>query len=251
MTVLLKKFGLITCLLFSVVFCTAQEVSPEMVFVKGGKFRMGSNRGGNDERPVHDVYLDDFYIGKYEVTQAQWYSILDKDPSDRYFAGCDSCPVERVTWFHVQEYIEKLNEKTGLNYRLPTEAEWEYAARGGVLSRGDKYSGSNSLDSIAWYDANSANEAHPIGRKKPNELGIFDMSGNIYEWCSDWYSPDYYRVSEKENPAGPPEGIKRVIRGGSWFFDRSGLRVAEREGGNPDFRYGYVGFRLCRSAEIK
>jgi formylglycine-generating enzyme required for sulfatase activity len=234
-----------------ILYCSialAQFPEPEMVFVRGGSFKMGSNRGGKDEQPVHEVFLNDFYIGKYEITQAQWYNILDKDPSQRYFAGCDSCPVERVTWYHVQEFIDKLNQKTGLNYRLPTEAEWEYAAKGGHSSHGYNYSGSNSMDTVAWNDGNSDNKAHPVGRKKPNELGIYDMSGNIYEWCSDWYSTDYYRISPKENPIGPAEGKERVIRGGSWFFDRSGLRVAEREGGNPDYRYGYVGFRLCRSS---
>jgi len=247
----LKKSGVLLtfCLSCSIVF--GQVEFCEMVFVKGGKFRMGSNRGGHDEMPIHEVVLNDFYIGKYEVTQAQWYSVLDKDPSQRYFAGCDSCPVERVTWNHVIEFIKKLNEKTGLNYRLPTEAEWEYAARGGPMSHGYKYSGGNLLDSVAWYDANSGNEAHQIGMKKPNELGIYDMSGNVYEWCSDLYSEDYYHMSEENNPPGPAEGTERVIRGGSWFFDRSGLRVADREGGNPDFRYGYVGFRLCRPAAAR
>lgn len=247
----LKKSAvfLILILFGSIAFAQFQE--PEMVFVKGGKFRMGSNRGGNNEQPVHEVILSDFYIGKYEVLQADWYKVIPKDPSDRYFAGCDSCPVERVSWDHVQEFIRELNRLTGQNYRLPTEAEWEYAAKGGTLSRGFKYSGGNSLDSVAWYDANAGNKAHPTGRKKPNELGIYDMSGNIYEWCSDWYSPDYYKISPEENPTGPAEGTERIIRGGSWFFDRSGLRVAEREGANPDFRYGYIGFRLCRSAEIK
>jgi formylglycine-generating enzyme required for sulfatase activity len=216
-----------------------------MVLVQGGSFKMGSNQGGSDEMPVHTVFLDDFYIGKYEVTQAEWYKIMPKDPSDRYFAGCDSCPVERVTWSHVQEFIEILNTRTGMNYRLPTEAEWEYAAKGGKMSKGFKYSGSNRYDSVAWTDGNSGNRAHPPGRKKPNELGICDMSGNVYEWCSDWYSPSYYKISPKENPAGPVDGEKRVIRGGSWFFDRSGIRVTEREGANPDFRYGYIGFRLC------
>jgi formylglycine-generating enzyme required for sulfatase activity len=244
----LKKSAvfLILILFCSIAFSQFQE--PEMVFVKGGTFRMGSNRGGADEKPIHDVILDDFYIGKYEVTQAQWYSIIDKDPSLRYFPGCDSCPVERVTWDHVQEFIYKLNELSGMNFRLPTEAEWEYAARGGSFSRGYKYSGSNSADTVAWKDGNAGNKAHPIGRKKPNELGIYDMSGNLYEWCYDWYSPGYYEISPKENPTGPAEGTTRVIRGGSWYFDSSGLRVTEREGGIPDLRYGYIGFRLCRSA---
>jgi formylglycine-generating enzyme len=243
-----KKTGLLLIFSLACSLVIAQVEFCEMVFVKGGSFRMGSNLGGQDERPVHEVFLDDFYIGKFEVTQAQWYKILAKDPSQRYFPGCDSCPVERVTWDQVEEFLEKLDECTGMNYRLPTEAEWEYAARGGQFSRGYKYSGGNGLDSVAWYDANSNNKAYPGGKKKPNELGIYDMSGNIYEWCLDWYSADYYAVSPAENPTGPIEGTKRVIRGGSWFFDRSGLRVADREGAVPDLRYGYTGFRLCRPA---
>ena len=227
----------------------SQDLTPEMVFVKGGEFNMGSKNGGYDEKPVHKVYLDDFYIGRYEVTQAEWYKILSKDASKRYFPGCDSCPVERVTWCQVQEFIETLNEITGLNYRLPTEAEWEYAASGGIESGKYKYSGSQTADSVAWTDGNADNRVHSVGKKNPNELGIFDMSGNVFEWCSDWYSSDYYKFSPYENPDGPVEGSQKVMRGGSWFFDRSGVRIADREKGNPDFRYGYVGFRLCRSAE--
>jgi formylglycine-generating enzyme required for sulfatase activity len=156
--------------------------------------------------------------------------------------------VERVTWDHVQEFIEILNVTTGMNYRLPTEAEWEYAARGGQLSKEFKYSGSNIADSVAWTDGNADNRVHPAGKKKPNELGVFDMSGNVFEWCSDWYSPEYYKISPNLNPKGPDEGTQHVMRGGSWFFDRAGTRVADRDKGNPDFRYGYVGFRLCRNA---
>jgi formylglycine-generating enzyme required for sulfatase activity len=248
MTGTLNKYGLTTCLLFFITLCTAQEFIPEMVLVRGGSFKMGSTRGGYDEMPVHDVFLNDFYIGRYEVTQAEWYSIMKKDTTDRYFAGCDSCPVERVTWWHVQEFISRLNELTGLDYRLPTEAEWEYAAKGGAISRGYRFSGSNYADSVAWTDGNAGNRVHPGGKKKPNELGICDMSGNVCEWCSDCYSPGYYEVSPVNNPAGPDFGEKRVIRGGCWFFDRSGIRLADREGANPYFRYGYVGFRLCRSA---
>jgi formylglycine-generating enzyme required for sulfatase activity len=245
----LKKTALILIMFLPCFVVIAQE--HEMVFVKGGKFRMGSGQGANDERPVHEITLDDYYIGKYEVTQAQWYAVLDKDPAKRYFPGCDSCPVERVSWNNVQEFITKLNLKTGMNYRLPTEAEWEYVARGGALSRGYRYSGSNNADSVAWTDGNSDNRVHPTGLKKPNELGLCDMSGNVYEWCSDWYSPGYYRDSPKVNPTGPETGTLRVMRGGSWFFDRACIRVSERDGGNPDFRYGYVGFRLCRSANNK
>lgn len=232
----------------------AQEMTPalihtDMVFVGGGKFKMGSNFGGEDERPIHEVVLSDFYIGRYEVTQLEWRLIMDQDTNKRYFEGCDSCPVERVSWYNVQEFIEKLNKISNLKYRLPTEAEWEYAASGGPQSKGYKYSGSNADISVAWKVGISNAMTHPVGRKKPNELGIHDMSGNVFEWCADWYSPAWYKISPNENPLGPSEGTFRVIRGGSWFYDYAGLRVTDRESANPSFRYGYIGFRLCRDGD--
>jgi formylglycine-generating enzyme required for sulfatase activity len=235
-------------LLLLAAFGHARAQEPDMVFVQGGTFNMGTNLGIVDEQPVHSVVLDDFYIGKYEVTQREWKSLMDQDTNKCYFEGCDSCPVERVSWYNAVEYISKLNEKTGMNYRLPTEAEWEYAARGGALSKGFKYSGSNSDISVAWKVGNSGTRTHQVGCKKPNELGICDMTGNVFEWCADWYSSSWYQVSPKENPQGPAEGIYKVIRGGSWFYDHAGLRVTDREKANPTYRYGYVGFRLCRSA---
>lgn len=240
--------GIFCIYILSLNFGQAQDPNPEMVFIQGGKFKMGYNMGGEDEQPVHDVVLDDFFIGKYEITQRQWKLIMDKDTMERYFEGCDSCPVERVSWYNVCEFIGKLNEKTNMNYRLPTEAEWEYASRGGSKSKGYKYSGSNADSSVAWKVGNSNMTSHPVGRKKPNELGIYDMSGNVFEWCADWYSSDWYKVSLKNNPGGPDEGMYRVIRGGSWFYDHAGLRITDRESANPSYRYGYVGFRLCRSA---
>jgi formylglycine-generating enzyme required for sulfatase activity len=226
----------------------AQAPEPSMIFVSGGTFRMGSNFGGHDEMPVHEVSLADFYIGKFEVTQAEWDAIFPNDVNIRYFEGCDSCPVERESWNSVQKFIYRLNEMTGKHYRLPTEAEWEYAARGGAYSNGYKYAGSNKADSVAWTDGNSNNRVHPVGKKKPNELGLYDMSGNVFEWCSDWYDEEYYKTSPKHDPTGPETGEKKVMRGGSWFFDRAGIRVSDRDSGNPVFRYGYVGFRLCLSA---
>jgi formylglycine-generating enzyme len=226
----------------------AQNPNPEMVFIQGGKFKMGYNKGGEDERPVHEVVLDDFYIGKYEVTQQEWRQIMPTDSTKRYFNGCDRCPVEHVSWHNALEFIAKLNEKTGMNFRLPTEAEWEFAARGGTASKGSKYSGSNTDTVVAWKVGTSGMTTHPAGLKKPNELGIYDMSGNVFEWCSDWYSPSWYQVSTADNPVGPAEGDFRVIRGGSWFYDFSGLRTTDRESANPAYRYGYIGFRLCRSA---
>jgi formylglycine-generating enzyme required for sulfatase activity len=244
----MQRSNILILLFFSFTISVVAQSLPEMVFVHGGKFRMGSNFGVADENPVHEVVLSDFYIGKYEVTQAQWKWVMEQDTNKRYFEGCDNCPVERVNWYNVQEFIERLNKKTQSNYRLPTEAEWEYAARGGNLSRGLKFSGNNSVEKVAWIDGNSGKMTHPVGTKKPNELGIFDMSGNIFEWCSDWYSATYYQKASIKNPVGPESGIFRVIRGGSWFYGHSGLRVSARDKGNPDFRYGYVGFRLCRSA---
>ena len=221
-------------------------LNPEMIFIMGGKFKMGSTLGGDDERPVHTVILNDFYIGKYEVTQRQWRLVMEQDTNKCYFEGCDSCPVERVSWNNVIEFIQKLNELTKMNYRLPTEAEWEYAAKGGSHSKGYKYSGSNADSLVAWKVGISNVMTHPGGLKSPNELGIYDMSGNVFEWCSDWYSPTWYQVSPVHNPPGPNEGKFKVIRGGSWFYDYSGLRVTDRESANPSFRYGYSGFRLCR-----
>lgn len=229
-----------------------------LVFVKGGTFTIGctSEQGSNcdgDEKPTHQVTLSDFYIGKYEVTQAEWRKVMGSDPPSLYNKGCDQCPVEGASWDDIQEFLKKLNAQTGKQYRLPTEAEWEYAARGGSLSRGYKYAGSNSIDDVAWYSSNAktANTfgaektTRPVGQKKANELGLFDMSGNVYEWCSDWYGD--YSSSAQTNPAGPSAGSYRVIRGGSWYYDPQYCRVANRNDYTPDYRYYSVGFRLART----
>ena len=220
-----------------------------MAFVEGGTFTMGATaeQGSdvyNEEKPTHSVTVSDFYIGKYEVTQAQWRAVMGSNPSG--FTG-DNNPVEYVSWDDVQEFITKLNAQTGKHLRLPTEAEWEYAARGGNKSKGYKYSGSDNIDEVAWYNSNSSSITHPVGQKTPNELGIYDMSGNVYEWCQDWYGA--YSSSSQTNPTGPSSGSERVLRGGSWFNNARNCRVSDRDSGIPDGRSGYFGFRLVLETE--
>ena len=187
-----------------------------MVYVSGGTFTMGgtSEQGsdaGNDENPTHSVTLSSYYICKYEVTQALWRAVMGSNPSK--FKG-DNLPVERVSWDDCQTFINRLNSYTGRNFRLPTEAEWEFAARGGNYSRRYKYSGSNYIGDVAWYGDNSDLRTHPVGTKQPNELGLYDMSGNVLEWCSDWYGT--YSSYSQTNPTGPDSGSDRVLRGGNW-----------------------------------
>jgi formylglycine-generating enzyme required for sulfatase activity len=218
----------------------------EFVFVKGGAFQMGSNEGEDDEKPVHTVSVNDFYIGKYEVTQEQWGEIMRKNPS--YFIGPD-LPIENITWNDIQKFINKLNRKTGMNYRLPTEAEWEYAAKGGNQSKGYTYSGSNTMENIAWYNGNSGSKTNKAGTKKANELGIYDMSGNVSEWCSDWYYANYYSNSPRNNPQGQASGAYRVYRSGSWNEDVDRCRVTDREGWLPTGSIYFLGFRLALSSQ--
>ncbi len=206
---------------------------------------MGSNYGDIDEKPVHEVELSSFYIGKYEVTQAQWKAVIGKNPS--YFKDCDQCPVEQVSWLDVQEYIRKLNQKTGKKYRLPTEAEWEFAAIGGVMSKGFMYSGGNDINSVAWYFENSGSKTHTVEGKHGNELGIHDMSGNVYEWCSDWYGS--YSSTYQRNPQGVSNGQHRVLRGGKWDSNASYCSISYRYRNLPDQRNVGYGFRLVLSTD--
>lgn len=222
---------------------TVNGVSFEMVRVEGGTFRMGATTEQEDEawdneKPVHSVTLSIYYIGKTEVTQALWQAVMG--PSN--FKGAD-LPVENVSWDDCQEFIQKLNSLTGRNFRLPTEAEWEFACRGGNNSRGYKYSGSNNLGSVAWYDDNSGNKTHSVATKSPNELGIYDMSGNVWEWCSDWYGD--YSSDAQTNPKGPVSGSRRVRRGGCWFGYVGGCRSSYRGGDDPAFRVIILGLRLA------
>jgi formylglycine-generating enzyme len=197
----------------------------------------------DDEKPPRPVSVSDFSIGRFEVTQAQWRAVMDSDPS--YNKGCDDCPVEQVSWNDVQDFLKKLNEMTGKRYRLPTEAEWEYAARGGNKSKGYLYSGSKTLGDVAWYNSNSGGKSHPVGKKAANELGLHDMSGNVLEWCSDWYGS--YPTGAQNNPTGADKGAYRVYRGGSWGHIPRYCRAAGRGDGTPAFRGNDLGFRLARS----
>ena len=224
-------------------------INIDMVRVEAGTFTMGATpemkNPDNDEKPTHRVTLtNDYYIGKYEVTQALWQMVMGNNPSE--FKG-DNLPVETVSWYDCQEFISKLNRITGKMFRLPTEAEWEYAARGGNKSRGYQYSGSNNLSDVAWYGNNSGDETHAVGTKQPNELGIYDMSGNVDEWCQDWKGA--YSSSSQVNPTGANSGSSRVIRGGSW--DASawgwGCRSSYRSCTLPGNRYYGFGLRLVLS----
>lgn len=221
----------------------------DMVFVEGGTFLMGSedNEALDREKPVHEVKLSSFYIARVPVTQALWKAVMGEDNNPSYFKG-DRRPVETVSWEEAKKFINELNERKNRNYRLPTEAEWEYAARGGKYSKNYKYSGSNQLKEVGWYRDNSHRETKEVGLKLPNELGLYDMSGNVYEWCLDRYSGSYYQDCLQggvaDNPSGPVEGSRRVFRGGGWFSAPRLCRSTFRDYGVPGFRYDYIGFRL-------
>ncbi|MDR0895751.1 MAG: formylglycine-generating enzyme family protein [Prevotellaceae bacterium] len=235
-----------------------------MVSVEGGTFTMGSSPKSlkksfekrkkeydeqyhkreikdTDDEVKHQVTVSSFQISKYEVTREQWKAVMDSNPS--FFNDKDdNYPVENVSWNDVQEFLRKLNAATGKHYRLPTEAEWEYASRGGNRSNGYIYSGSNNIDSVAWYDNNSGSSTHPVGQKSPNELGIYDMSGNVWEWCSDWYGS--YPISAQTNPTGPSSGSGRVLRGGSCYDAAESCRSAYRNDSVPGGRGNGSGFRV-------
>ena len=244
---------------------------PEMVFVQDGEFLMGSEDGEPNEKPVHRVILSDFYIGKYPVTLEEYdlycAATKRKKPADEGW-GRGRRPVINVSWDNADDYCDWLSEKTGQQYRLPTEAEWEFAARGGIKSKGRKYSGGNDLDEVGWYWENSGDKVlsdewsadkinknngktHPVGEKAANELGLHDMSGNVWEWCRDWYDEKYYEQWSKAvalNPNGPENGEYAVLRGGSWGINDDYCRVARRYRNVRDGGYYIIGFRLARVA---
>jgi len=237
-------------------------VPAKMVLVEGGTFQMGSANGARNERPAHTVTVKTFYIGKYEVTQKEWYEVMKSNPSQ--FMG-DNLPVENVTWIDAIEFCNKLSVIEGLTpayhgsgnnitcdwnangYRLPTEAEWEFAAKGGkndyVTS---EYSGSNNFDSVAWYNGNSGKKTQPVGTKAANSLGIHDMSGNVWEWCWDWWGN--YMNGTQTDPKGPASGKYRVLRGGSYGDNAWNIRSSSRGYNNSSFRNSFIGLRLARNA---
>ena len=223
---------------------TVKGVTFYMVPVEGGTFTMGAtSEQGTDaysnEKPTHSVTLSNYYIGETEVTQALWEAVMGRNPS---LCKGDNRPVEMVSWEDCQTFIQKLNRLTGRKFRLPTEAEWEYAARGGKKSRGYKYSGSNDIGSVAWYTSNSS-QTHEVKTKQANELGLYDMSGNVWEWCQDWYGS--YGVSAQTNPTGASSGSYRVFRGGSWYGNARLCRSSRRVSDTPAYRNGNLGLRLA------
>ena len=215
-----------------------------MVKVEGGTFAMGATKeqGSNvfdREKPAHEVALSDYYIGETVVKQELWKAVMGNNPSN--WEG-DNLPVEGVSWNDAQEFIAKLNKETGREFRLPTEAEWEYAARGGKKSKRFRYSGSNSIDEVAWYAGNSGVKTHPVKEKKANKLGLYDMSGNVWEWCNDWFGG--YSSDAQTNPQGPKKGSFRVLCGGSWYDYAGYCRVSYRNYSTPMSHDINVGFRL-------
>ena len=235
---------------------TINHVPLKMVFVKGGDLELGCVAERDDsckakEVPAHNVTLTDFYIGETEVTQAQWMAVMGRDNNPSYWKG-NTLPVERVSWMECHRFIVRLNKylaselPEGYHFALPSEAQWEYAARGGLKSAGVRYAGSNDLKQIAWFYDNSSQRTHDVRIKTANELGIFDMSGNVWEWCEDWYDEDFYAENtDWHNPMNNQETSYRVQRGGSWNYAASYSRCATRDRGSIHSRYEDCGFRVA------
>lgn len=223
---------------------TVNGVSFNMIEVKGGRFNMGGTAEQYNcedvEFPIHVVSLTDYYIGETEVTQALWQAVMSSNPSG--FQGNDKLPVERVTWQECQDFVSKLTTLTGITFRLPTESEWEFAARGGIYTKYYQYSGSNNIDDVAWW-GDCGDTTHEVATKSPNELGLYDMSGNVFEWCQDYYGD--YNMMPAESPQGPTTGETRVRRGGSWGGTLNGPRISYRNYELENIRYNYIGLRLA------
>ena len=232
-------------------------VSYTMVYVQGGTFTMGatSEQGReayDDENPAHSVTLSSYYMGETEVTQALWQAVMgttvsqQRDKANKEWTLCGeggNLPMYYISWDECQEFVNRLNSLTCQQFRLPTEAQWEYAARGGAKSRGYKYSGSNDIGSVAWYRDNSSLKTHPVKTKQPNELGLYDMNGNVNEWCQDWYG--LYSSGSQTNPTGASSGSDRVCRGDSWSDSAGGCRVSRRNYNTPSGRLSILGLRLA------
>ena len=230
-------------------------INMKMVYVQGGSYNMGctGEQGSdcdNDEQTVRYVTVSDFYIGQFEITQAQWQAVMGTSVyqqqskaggSSTYGTGNDY-PMYYVSWEEAKEFCRRLSQQTGKTYRLPTEAEWEYAARGGKKTQNTKYAGGYSLDYVGWYTSNSGGKTHAVGTKNANELGIYDMSGNVWEWCEDWYGD--YRSYDTDNPTGASSGSYRVLRGGSWRSNAGNCRVSNRNGSSPGSRDDSDGYRV-------
>ncbi|HOJ63341.1 MAG TPA: SUMF1/EgtB/PvdO family nonheme iron enzyme [Spirochaetota bacterium] len=274
----MKKIISLFIALLILFFINAQESKDGyFVFVQGGTFKMGDDNGANDEKPAHEVTLNSFWIGKYEVTQKEFFEVMGYNNSK--FKG-DDRPMENVSWYEAIEFCNKKSQKDGLKpvykidktqkdpnnlnsgdtqkwiitidktangYRLPTEAEWEFAARGGLKSKGYKYSGANEIEKVAWFGKTPKEGTNPVGKLQPNELGIYDMNGNIFEWCWDWYDVTYYSKSPKENPTGPEKGEAKVMRGGSWDRAANFMSVSTRNSINLWFSSRINGFRICKN----
>ena len=241
---------LLALLLLTIATLANAAPNIEMVYVRGGCYQMGDTfgDGSSDEKPAHRVCVDDLYIGKYPVTQAQYQAVMGTNPSS--FKECgDNCPVETVSYDDAQRFINKLSGQTGKKYRLPYEAEWEYAARSG--GRQERWAGTSNqeeLEDYAWFKDNSGSTTNTVGTKKPNGLGLYDMSGNVWQWCKDWYGDKYYSQSPEQNPRGPSSGSGRVMRGGSWGGAAGGVRAAYRFYVGPSDRDDGSGFRLVLPA---
>jgi formylglycine-generating enzyme required for sulfatase activity len=236
---------------------TVPDLGMELMPVAAGGFMMGLGDGGaRDEKPAHEVRISHpYWIGKTEVTHAQWQAVMGSNPMN--YKGNDGSPVETVTWHDAVSFCQKLTEHEraadclpdGYVYRLPTEAEWEYAARGGAKIGVFVYSGSSSLDEVGWYTSNSDDDTHPVGQKQPNELGLYDMSGNVWEWCHDWYGD--YPSGSVTDPAGPSSGSERVFRGGSWTYSTDQCRVTKRRSWNPLSAECDIGFRVSLGPPVQ
>lgn len=274
----MKKKLVIFILFFIVLLISAQENKDDyFIYVEGGTFMMGNNDGAPDEKPAHEVTLNSFWIGKYEVTQKEFKEIMGYNNSK--FQGEDR-PVDNVSWYEAIEFCNKKSEKdklkavykidktqkdpnnlntgdiqkwlitidkTANGYRLPTEAEWEFAVRGGLKSKGYIYSGANEAEKVAWCGKSAKEGTNQVGKLQPNELGIYDMNGNVFEWCWDWYDPNYYSLKVKENPMGPDKGENKVMRGGAWDRSPKFISVSIRNSINLWFSSRINGFRICKN----